>query len=195
MAEKEGNRRRRLPPEFFRRDAPLVAPDLLGHVVETRFDGRVTAGRIVEVEAYRQDDPASHCYRGPTERNRAMYLAGGHIYVYFIYGMHYCANIICGEPGYGEGVLLRAVEPLEGIEVMRRRRGPKVRERDIANGPAKLVEALGIGPEQNGIDATAPESPILLLEGTPVPSAQIIATPRIGISKAVDVPWRWTILA
>lgn len=187
------NPRAPLPPEFFRRDAPVVAPELLGHVIETQFDGVVTSGRIVEVEAYRQDDPASHCYGGMTRRNRAMFLEGGHLYVYFIYGMHYCANIITGEMGYGEGVLLRGVEPLEGIETMRRRRGPRVRDRDLANGPAKLAVALGIGPKQNGLDTIAPESPVRFLAGTPPSTGQVLATPRIGISKGVDLPWRWVL--
>jgi len=180
-----------VPPEFFRRDARVVAPELLGHIIRTRFDDLVTSGRIVEVEAYRQEDPASHCYGGMTRRNRAMFLDGGHLYVYFIYGMHYCANIITGQMGYGEGVLLRGVEPIEGIETMRRRRGPHVRDRDLANGPAKLAQALGIGPEQNGIDATGPDSPVTFLVGSPPRPDQIIATPRIGITKGVDLPWRW----
>ena len=193
MVRTDATPRAPLPPEFFRRDSRVVAPELLGHVIETRFGGEVTAGRIVEVEAYRQEDPASHCHGGMTPRNSAMFLEGGHLYVYFIYGMHYCANVVAGEEGYGEGILLRGIEPVEGIEVMRRRRGPHVRDRDLANGPAKLAQALGIGPAENGVDATDPESPVTFLVGSPPPPAHIIATPRIGITKAAELPWRWVV--
>ena len=172
-------------PEFFLRDAPTLARDLLGRILGTRIDGFLTSGRIVEVEAYRQEDPASHCYRGPTERNRAMFLDGGRLYVYFIYGMHHCVNIVAGTEGSGEAV------PLAGIEVMRERRGPHVRDRDLANGPGKLTQALGIGPEHNGLDLLLPDSPIRLLTGDPVPDELVERTPRIGISKGVEVPWRW----
>ncbi len=180
---------------FFTRGAPEVARDLLGRVVRTEFEGEVTGGRIVEVEAYRQDDPASHCYGGPSRRNRAMYLEGGHLYVYFVYGMHHCMNVVTGREGYGEAVLIRAIEPVEGIDIMRRRRGAKVKERDLANGPAKLVIALGVGPNQYGIDLRNPESPITLHEGTPVEEERVLVTPRIGISKGVETLWRWVIVS
>ena len=176
---------------FFLRDAPTLARDLLGWVIETRIDGLYTSGRITEVEAYRQEEPASHCYRGRTERNKAMFLDGGRLYVYFIYGMHYCVNIVAGEEGYGEAVLLRGIVPLEGIDVMRQRRGPRVRDRDLANGPGKLTQALGIGPEHDGVDLLAPDAPIKLQAGQPVPDDKVEQTSRIGISKAVELPWRW----
>ncbi len=178
---------------FFTRDSRELARDLLGRYLATEFDGLRTVGRITEVEAYRQDEPASHCYRGETERNRAMFLTGGHVYVYFIYGMHYCMNIVAGEKGYGEAVLLRGLEPVEGIDVMRRRRGPKVRDRDLANGPGKLTQALGIRPEHNALDLLDPASPLHLLEGEPVPESRVERTPRIGITKAVDLHWRWIV--
>ena len=179
--------------KFFERSAPEVARDLLGRVVRTEFEGEVTAGKILEVEAYREDDPASHCYGGPSERNRAMYLEGGHLYIYFIYGMHHCMNVVTGEEGYGEAVLIRAIEPIEGIDIMRRRRGPKVRERDLANGPAKLVVALGVGPEEYGLDLRSRESRVTLHEGEPVAEERVRVTPRIGISKGVEMLWRWVV--
>lgn len=179
------------PRSFFTRDSRELARDLLGRYLATKIDGVRTVGRIVEVEAYRQDEPASHCFRGETDRNRAMFLTGGHIYVYFIYGMHYCVNIVAGEKGYGEAVLLRGVEPVEGIDVMRRRRGPRVRDRDLANGPGKLTKALGINPDHNGLDLLDQGSPISILTGEPVPDVLVEQTPRIGITKAVDLPWRW----
>lgn len=178
---------------FFTRDSRRLARDLLGCHLATTVDGQSTVGRIVEVEAYCQDEPASHCYRGQTERNRAMFLSGGHIYVYFIYGMHYCVNIVAGRAGYGEAVLIRGVVPVEGIDVMRLRRGPNVRDRDLANGPGKLTKALGIRPDHNALDLLDPASPIRLLAGSPVPDHLVERTPRIGITKAVDLPWRWIV--
>lgn len=178
---------------FYTRDARELAPDLLGALLVTEFGGRRTVGRIVEVEAYRQDEPASHCYGGRTERNKAMFLPGGHVYVYFIYGMHHCMNIVAGPEGYGEAALIRGIEPVEGFDVMRERRGPKPRDRDLANGPGKLTRALGIGPEHDGTDLLDPESPIRLLPGETIPENRVIRTPRIGITKAADLPWRWLI--
>ena len=180
-----------LPCNFFHRDARLLARDLLGRTIVTMFDGARTSGRIVEVEAYREEDPASHCYRGRTARNDAMYAVGGHLYVYFIYGMHHCVNVVAGEEGYGEAVLLRAIEPIEGIDIMRERRGPHVRDRDLANGPGKLTKALGIGPEQNGLDLCDPSSPVRLLHGTPLADDQVVTTSRIGITKGVELEWRF----
>lgn len=178
---------------FFTRDSRELARDLLGRYLATEIGGERTVGRIVEVEAYRQEEPASHCYRGETQRNRAMFLSGGHIYVYFIYGMHYCMNIVAGEAGYGEAVLLRGVEPVEGIEIMRHRRGAHVRDRDLANGPGKLTKALGVRPDHNGLDLLDPSSPITLLAGEPVPDSVVEQTPRIGITKALDLHWRWVL--
>ena len=178
---------------FFQRPAPVVAPDLLGRVIRTEIEGEVTAGRITEVEAYRQDDPASHCYGGLSQRNRAMYKEGGHLYVYFIYGMHHCMNVVTGREGYGEAVLLRGIEPVEGIEVMRRRRGPKVKDRDLTSGPARLVVALGVGPEQYGLDIRSTESPVTLHQGSPPDPSEVSVTPRVGISKGKGSMWRWVV--
>ncbi len=179
---------------FFTRDACQLARDLLGRVLATEFDGQYTSGRIVEVEAYRQEEPASHCYRGQTQRNGSMFLSGGHLYVYFIYGMHHCVNIVAGDANYGEAVLLRGIEPVEGLEYMRERRGVNVRDRDLANGPGKLTKALGIGPQHDGLDlldSARSFSPIRLLPGEPLADHEVEQTPRIGITKAVDLPWRW----
>ena len=179
---------------FFTRDSRRLARDLLGHILLTEFNGIRTAGYITEAEAYRQEEPASHCHRGKTRRNAAMFLTGGHIYVYFIYGMHHCVNIVAGSPDYGEAVLLRAIMPAEGLDHMRERRGRKVRDKDLANGPGKLTRALGIGPEHDCLDLLDPDSPIRLLPGTPVPDSNVRQTPRIGITKAVDLPWRWEVV-
>lgn len=145
-------------------------------------------GRIVEVEAYRQDDPASHTFAGRTNRNEVMFGPAGHLYVYFTYGMHFCANVVTGAVGEGAAVLLRAVEPVAGVDVMLERRSG--RHRAIADGPAKLCQAFGIDASWNGADLIAGDGPGLFDDGTSPPDHPRIG-PRIGISKAIDVPWRW----
>jgi DNA-3-methyladenine glycosylase len=164
-------------------DAPEVAPQLLNKLLV--YDGCV--GRITEVEAYREDDPASHTFRGRTERNAVMFGPPGHLYVYFTYGMHHCANVVTGPAGVGAAVLLRAVEPLQGIAAMSERRNGR---RQLADGPAKLCQAFAIGPEHNGVDVCRGNGPGLFDDGTPPPDHPIIG-PRVGISTAVEVPWRW----
>jgi DNA-3-methyladenine glycosylase len=143
-------------------------------------------GRIVEVEAYREDDPASHSFRGQTPRTAVMFGPPGHLYVYFTYGMHWCANVVTGPPGEGAAVLLRAIEPLEGIDLMRERRNGRS---GIADGPAKLCQAMAIGPEHNGVDVCRPGSVGLFDDGMPPPTSPLTG-PRVGISKAIEVPWR-----
>ncbi|MET0145581.1 MAG: DNA-3-methyladenine glycosylase [Ilumatobacteraceae bacterium] len=171
---------------FFARDATVVAPELLGKVLVAG----VCAGRIVEVEAYRSDDPASHTFRGPTARNAVMFGPAGHLYVYFTYGMHHCANVVTGELGDGQAVLLRALHPLDGIAVMRRRRGGKPDAR-LTDGPGKLCQALGIDRTVDGIDLCAGGGDVTIVDdGTPPPVEPRI-TARIGISVATDTPWRW----
>ncbi len=163
----------------------MVAPTLLGKLVVA---GGCIA-RITEVEAYMPEDPASHSFRGLTARNTVMFGAPGHLYVYFTYGMHYCANVTTGAIGSGQAVLLRAVTPVSGRDVMVARRNG--RERHIADGPGKLCQALAIGPLDNGVDVCHRGSAVWLADdGTPPPEAAIV-TPRIGIRHAVDVPWRW----
>ncbi len=141
------------------------------------------------MEAYREDDPASHTFGGRTERNAVMFGPAGHLYVYFTYGMHHCANIVTGPVGAGAAVLLRAVQPLAGIELMSARRQGR---RQLADGPAKLCQAFAIGPEHNGADICHGAGPGLFDDGTPPPPDPIVG-PRVGISKAVDVPWRWRV--
>lgn len=174
---------RRVSRRLLTADAPEVAPLLLNKLLV--HDDCV--GRIVEVEAYREDDPASHTFRGRTKRNDVMFGPAGHLYVYFTYGMHFCANIVTGPAGTGAAVLLRAVEPVAGIELMRERRHGRAA---IADGPAKLCQAFAIDGDHNGVDLLAGSGPGLFDDGTSPPSNPRIG-PRIGISKAVDVPWRW----
>lgn len=165
----------------------MVAAELLGKllIVDTG-DGR-TSGRIVETEAYTADDPASHSFRGLTARNAVMFGTAGRLYVYLSYGVHTCANVVTGEEGDGAAVLIRAVEPIDGVAVMRARRGAG---RPLADGPGKLCQAFGIGLGDNGLDLCGGGPVALLDDGTPPPGDPIVG-PRVGISKAVDVPWRW----
>ena len=141
---------------FFARSALEVARDLIG----CTFLFRGAGGRIVETEAYRQDDPCCHGYRGKTARNAVLFGPPGHLYVYFTYGMHFCANVACEEEGVAAGVLLRALEPERGVEEMVARRG-MVEPRLLASGPARLAQALGIGREQNGLPVWEPPLAIL----------------------------------
>jgi len=178
---------RRVARSLLAADAPDVAPQLLNKLLV--YDGCV--GRIIEVEAYRQDDPASHTFRGRTDRNAVMFGPAGHLYVYFTYGMHHCANVVTGPKGAGAAVLLRAVVPIAGLELMsERRRG----RRQLADAPAKLCQAFAIGPEHNGIDVCRGTGPGLFDDGTAAPDNPTVG-PRVGISKAVDVPWRWRVPA
>ena len=159
-----------------------VARQLIGTLL--LVDG--VGGRIVETEAYDREDPASHSFSGPTERNGAMFGAPAHAYVYRSYGIHWCLNFVCRESGHGAGVLIRAIEPLEGLDRMRERRGLEA-ERLLCSGPGKLCQALGVSRIHN---AMALALPPFTLE--PAPEAvEVVAGPRIGISKAMDVPWRF----
>ncbi len=180
-------RARVMPRGFFARDPREVAPELLHKLLAAR-DGR--SGRIVEVEAYCGAlDPAAHSYRGETPRTRSMFGPAGHLYVYFTYGMHWCANVSCGGVGEGVGVLLRAVEPIAGLELMRAARPKAKTDRDLCRGPARLAQALGITGEHDGLSVRT--GPFRILDdGTPPPMIAV-AGPRIGISRAVHEPWRW----
>lgn len=173
--------------EFYARDALVVAPELLHKVLVIG----ACAGRIVEVEAYRADDAASHSFRGRTPRNAVMFGPAARLYVYFTYGMHYCANVVTGADGDGQAVLLRAVVPLAGLDEMRARRGGRTA---IADGPAKLCQAFGIGREHDGVDLCTVGEIAVCDDGAPAP-AEVRQTPRIGITRAVDLPWRWVALA
>jgi DNA-3-methyladenine glycosylase len=188
---------RRFPRSFYARDALTVARQLIGCVFfrETP-EGRV-ALRVVETEAYRGAlDPGSHGYRGPTPRTRTMYGPPGRLYVYFTYGMHWCANIVCASPGVCEAVLLRAGEPLSGIDAMRRRRPGIADDRLLAAGPARLAQALGIGRAQDGATLLRGGDFGCLDDPTErVPDERIAQTPRIGLGpgRGDDLPWRFVV--
>ncbi|HEY4091288.1 MAG TPA: DNA-3-methyladenine glycosylase [Luteibacter sp.] len=180
-----------LPRSFFQRDAREVGPQLLNKVLASA-DGR--AGRIVEVEAYvGAIDPAAHTFRGKTKRNEVMFGPAGHMYVYFTYGMHWCANTVCGDEGEGNGVLMRALEPIAGLELMRAAR-PKIRrDKELCSGPARLTQAMGITGEKNGIDLVrARDGYTVLDDGTPPPE-NVPGSARIGIREGTDLLWRWYI--
>ena len=178
---------RSLPRSFYTRPTLTVARALLGCLFVRRLNGVRLILRIVEVEAYTQKDPASHTYRGRTPRNEVMYLSGGHLYVYFTYGMHYCANVVSGPAGRGEAVLIRAGEPLEGTELMRRNRGRD--GFDLTNGPAKLCQALGLGRGENGTDLTG--DTIFVSRGVRIPPSVMGRSGRIGITTATEKRWRF----
>jgi DNA-3-methyladenine glycosylase len=167
----------------------VVAPDLLGRLLVGDADGVRTVGRIVECEAYQEDDPASHSYRGRTGRTEVMFGPPGHLYVYFTYGMHFCMNVVTGKDGEGSAVLLRAVEPLEGVDAMRARRGV-VDERLLCAGPARLTQAFAVGRDLNGLDLTA-GARLWVAAGDRLPPGRVGAGPRVGIRVGVDAPWRY----
>lgn len=191
MQETPQQRYKTVPRSFYARDARLVAPELLNKIL-LASDGR--SGRIIEVEAYcGADDPAAHSYRGQTARNATMFGPAGHMYVYFTYGMHWCCNAVCGEVGEGVGVLIRALQPLTGLPLMREAR-PKARnDRNLCNGPGKLTQALGIGKSHDGVDLVTHRDGVRIVSDGMLPPTDPLATPRIGISKAQDAPWRWLV--
>lgn len=174
-----------LPQSFYQQDAVSLAQALIGCKLVHRNAAGTTTGIIVETEAYCQDDEASHSFRGMTKRNKVMFGEAGHAYIYFTYGMHYCMNVVAGPKGRAEAVLLRAVEPTEGVELMRQRR----RTEDLHNlcsGPGKLVQAMGLLKEHNGASLTSEN-----LHISPGGKLPVATTPRIGIRQAVDKPWRF----
>ncbi|EWC62726.1 DNA-3-methyladenine glycosylase II [Actinokineospora spheciospongiae] len=175
-------------------DPVAAAHLLLGAVLESdRPDGTVRV-RLTEVEAYRGgDDPASHCYRGKTPRNEVMFGPAGHLYVYFVYGMHHCANVVTLTDGVPGAVLLRAGQVVDGEALARTRRPAARGTTDLARGPAKLTGVLGLDRADNGLDLTDPASPVRLLVGDPVATEDIRSGPRVGVAAAVDVPWRFWI--
>lgn len=175
--------------EFLSQPAVVVAPLLLGCILEREINGRLVRVKIVETEAYDQTDAASHSFNGQTPRTDIMFGEAGHLYVYFTYGMHYCCNVVTGARGVGSAVLIRAVEPLEGEEAMQALR-PRSGV-DISNGPAKLCQALGIDKTFNGHDLA--DTPLRLIPQPPLQKKYIVQTTRIGISQAKDVPWRFYI--
>lgn len=183
-----------MPRRFYDTDSLDVAPLLLNKIL---VRGR-RAGRIVEVEAYRgSEDPASHAYRGRTARNATMFGPPGRLYVYFTYGMHWCANAVCGPDGAGQAVLIRALTPLGGLEEMRRGRAarrtarPAVSDRHLTSGPARLCQAFGITGEDDGADLVRGDRGLRLVDdGTPPPRRPGVSG-RIGLSRAAELPWRF----
>lgn len=181
---------RRLGRGFFARPTLDVARDLLNKVLVAPG----VAGRIVEVEAYRgDDDPGSHAYRGPTPRTEVMFGPAGHLYVYFSYGMHWCANVVTDRRGEPGAVLLRAVTPLRGVPTMRARRPAAVRDRDLANGPAKLARVFDLTGRHDGADLVhAVHGVSIRDDGVPPPARPSVGT-RIGLSRGGDLPWRFAV--
>ena len=212
-------------PDFLENPSDVAAPLLLGctltRTITLNGEKHKLVARIVETEAYDQDDPASHAFGGPSERNAAMFGPAGHLYVYVSYGMHHCCNVVCGPDGFGSGCLVRAVEPLEGVEVMRelreagragkahtghvgkeqaeragkaqaeRARKHPLKLRDLTNGPGKVCAALGIDKELYGHDLTV--EPLVLDFAPLLPGETIGRSPRVGISKNIDAPKRFFI--
>lgn len=179
-----------VPRWFYRRDPLLVAPQLLNKLLV--MGDRV--GRIVEVEAYGgPDDPASHSWRGLTRRNATMFGRAGRAYVYFTYGMHWCANATCGEEGEGLAVLLRALAPVAGVETMRTARPAARRDRDLCSGPAKLCQAMGLGREHDGADLVTSDRGLTLVADDVEPPERPGVGVRVGIGTgpAAWYPWRW----
>ena len=167
---------------FFRRRVIEVAPDLIGATL--LVDG--VGGRIVELEAYHHTDPAAHSFRGPTTRNAVMFGPPGYAYVYRSYGIHWCLNFVCEPKGSASAVLIRALEPTTGLATMRRRRGVKD-ERLLCSGPGRLCEALGVTHAHNGLALDAPPFRLYARDG----AIEVLTGLRIGITKAVELPWRY----
>lgn len=181
-----------IPRAFYLQDTRAAAQNLLGQIVLRRLPtGETLAGIIVETEAYLTDDPACHAYRGQTPRNSAMFGPPGHAYVYFTYGLHMMLNLVCAPEGVAEAVLIRALEPVEGIETMREHRRGILETRQLTNGPGKLAQALALTRlSHNGLDVTDPASELLILPNEH-PPFDMVATTRIGITQGVDLPWRY----
>jgi DNA-3-methyladenine glycosylase len=180
---------KRLPRAFYRRDPREVAPDLLNKVLVAN-DGR--RARIVETEAYcGAFDAAAHTYHGQTARNAVMFGVPGLLYVYFTYGMHYCCNAVCGEEGEGVAVLLRAAEPLSGLDLMRAARPAAKRDRDLCSGPARLCQAFGIARAQDGVDLVTGSGGFGIVDDGVAPPDEPVVTTRVGIRHAAEEPWRW----
>ncbi|HEX3649697.1 MAG TPA: DNA-3-methyladenine glycosylase [Pseudonocardiaceae bacterium] len=175
-------------------DPLVMARLLLGSVLASDVGGERVAVRLVEIEAYRGfDDPASHTYRGRTDRNTVMFGPAGHLYVYFVYGMHFCANVVAMTDGVPGAVLLRAGEVVDGVAAAHRRRPAARSDAELAKGPARLTGVLGLARGHNGVDLTDPASQVRLHTGDPVPDESVRTGPRVGVATAMEVPWRWWI--
>jgi len=181
-----------LPRTFYAGDVELVAEHLLQKVVVHEAVGRpACAGRIIEVEVYKgSEDPASHAFGGRTARNATMFGPPGHLYVYFTYGMHFCANVVCGTEGEARAVLLRALRPMAGVPAMWAARRAARTERDLCSGPAKLCQSLGIDHRHDGADLVTGDRGVTIRDDGVRPPSPAGAGPRIGISAGTDLPWR-----
>ena len=183
---------RLLDREELAQDVLLAAVRLLGCTLEADTPDGPVAVRLVEVEAYRgADDPASHSFRGRTPRNAVMFGPPGHLYVYFVYGMHFCANITCLPEGEPAGVLLRAGEVVSDVGAALARRPTARRAEDLARGPARLAALLGLGRAESGLDVTDPASRVRLYAGDPVDPLLVRSGPRVGVAAAHETPWRF----
>lgn len=179
--------------DFFERDAPVVAPELLNTLLRaTSADGVVVSGRITEVEAYTSTDPASHTFRGVTPRNAVMFGRAGHAYVYTSYGIHQCVNVVTGRRGDGQAILIRAVEPVDGIDIISQRRQHRA-TRELTNGPGKVGQAFAVSGDHDGVDLLDPTGRLQLIDDGVAPPAEPVVGPRIGITKGVDTPWRFRV--
>jgi len=180
----------KLPVSFYSGDTLGVARNLLGKFLVRKTAGGAMVGKIVETEAYHEvGDPSCHAHRGMTARNAVMFGPPGRLYVYFTYGMHYCMNIVTEKEGVAAAVLIRALEPVAGIPLMQKNRGPKAIEKNLANGPAKLCQALAITTAQNGHSLQSDD--LYVSNGETVLDADVVTTTRIGISAGADLPWRF----
>lgn len=180
--------------ERLARPADEVARDLLGLLLVSRLGGSVVAGRIVEVEAYREDDPACHAHTGRTPSNTTLFAAPGHLYVYRSYGIHHCANVVCFEQDTGTGCLVRAVELVHGHDTaVRRREGRDRTPQQLTGGPGKVGQVLALDSDRDdGLDLLEAASPVTLRDdGTRIPTSAVATGPRVGVSLAADVPWRF----
>jgi DNA-3-methyladenine glycosylase len=183
---------KKLPASFYSQNTLTVAKALLGKYLIRKHHDRVLVGKIVETEAYHEvGDPSCHAHRGKTPRNAVMFGPPGCLYVYFTYGMHYCMNIVTEAEGVAAAVLIRALEPLEGLDIMQTSRGEKITEKNLCNGPAKLCRAFFISTIQNGHSLQSDD--IYISTGENIDDSDIAIATRIGISKGTDLPWRFYI--
>ncbi len=188
---------KKLRRDFYLSDTLFVAENLLGKIFVRKVGGKFLSGKIVETEAYIGEvDESAHSYKGKTERNSIMFNEGGHLYVYFTYGMYFCANVVTEKEGRGNAVLLRAMEPLEGIDTFAQNRFGKseITEREkinLLNGPAKICMGFEINKNENGTDLLGDD--IFILDASPIDKGKILISERIGISKSKELPWRFYI--
>jgi DNA-3-methyladenine glycosylase len=189
---------KKLPQKFYKRDVLIVARDLLGKILVKRTEGKILAGKIVEVEAYHgSTDEAAHTWRGETPRNKIMFGEGGFFYVYFTYGAHFCCNVVTGLEGEGSAVLIRAVEPVEGEDQMIKNRYSRTfvnnqkEYYNLTSGPGKLCQAFGINRNDYGIDLTG--DTVYLINNKIIPDDQVVITRRVGITRSTELPWRFYI--